>query len=108
MPRSVSSHTSSPQVTRPRSGCTSPAATRSTEVLPGAGRAGEREARAGRDLERDVERERPEPRGGLNAQHRRATPSRSSSLTDSSSAAETATSTAESASAPVKSVEKRS
>ena len=31
---------------------------------------------AGRDLERDVERERPEPRGGLNAQHRRATPSR--------------------------------
>ena len=45
--------------------------------LAGARRPGEREAGAGRDLERDVERERPEPRGGLNAQHRRATPSRS-------------------------------
>ena len=52
--------------------------------------------------------ERPEPRRGLNAQHRRARPCRSSSLTASSSAAETATSTADSASAPVKSVEKRS
>ena len=45
--------------------------------LARAGRPGERQAAAGRDLERDVERERPEPRGGLNAQHRRATPSRS-------------------------------
>ena len=39
-------------------------------------RAGEREAAAGRRLERDVEVERPEPRPCLNAQHRRARPCR--------------------------------
>ena len=40
--------------------------------LAGAGRAGQRKARAGRDLERDVERERAEPRAGLSVQHCRA------------------------------------
>ena len=44
--------------------------------LAGAGRSREREARAGGDLEGDVERERPERRLSANAQHRRARTSR--------------------------------
>ena len=92
----------------PRPGARARPRSRSTDVLPAPDGPASARHVAGRDLERDVERERPEPRCG---RQRAAPPSHAeplSSFTDSSSAPETATSTADSASALVKSVEKRS
>ena len=107
-PRAVSSQTSlaarHPARVRPHAARRRRAA---RVVLPAPDGPGEREARAGGHLERDVERERPER---ACAPQRAAPPGLPirTSLTDSRSAAETATSTADSASAPVKSVAKRS
>ena len=85
-------------------------------ALAGAGRAGQREAGAGRRLEDRVEREArrsprpPAERGaGLNAQHAAPpSPAPPSSFADSSSVPDTMTSTADSASAASKSVPRRS
>ena len=82
--------------------------------LARSGRAGEGDALAGCDFERDVEPEvadggpRVDRKTGGARRHRATASGPRTSFTDSRIAADTATSTAESASAAVKSVAKRS
>ena len=98
----------SPQRTRPRSGRSSPATTRRMLVLPAPDGPRERQALAGRDVERHVQLERAQAGARLNAEHARAPPSRPRASPTAGSRPPAATRTADSASAASKSVAKRS